>query len=61
MPLSRKSSAAVNSSGARGAAHGGNAAIVAGGQFLQRSALRAPSGGLFDCCVPWSGVGAVGK
>ena len=36
-----------SSGGPRGAAHGGNAAVVAVGQFLQRSALRAPSGGLF--------------
>jgi hypothetical protein len=34
------------SCGARGSAHGGNAAVVAVGQFLQRSALREPSGGL---------------
>ena len=33
--------------GAGDAAHGGNAAVVAVGQFVQRSALRAPSGGLF--------------
>src|SRR3954453_17568005 len=32
------------------AAHGGYAAVVAVGQFLQRSALRAPSGGLFLLC-----------
>jgi hypothetical protein len=36
----------MGSRGPRGAAHGGNAAVVAVGQFLQRSALRAPSGGL---------------
>jgi len=35
------------SCGPRRAAHGGYAAVVAFGQFLQRSALRAPSGGLF--------------
>src|SRR4051812_363143 len=31
-------------------AHGGYAAVVAVGQFLQRSALRAPFGGLFLLC-----------
>ena len=35
------------SCGPRRAAHGGYAAVVAVGQFLQRSALRAASGGLF--------------
>jgi hypothetical protein len=38
------------SCGARGAAHRGNAAVVAVGQFLQRRALRAPSGGVFLLC-----------
>jgi len=33
--------------GAGGAAHGGNAAVVAVGQFLQRRALHAASSGLF--------------
>ena len=36
--------------GYRRAAHGGNAAVVAVRQFLQRRALRAPSGGLFLQC-----------
>jgi hypothetical protein len=44
--LSRKE-AARRSCGPRRTAHGGYAAVVAVRQFLQRSALRAPSGGLF--------------
>jgi hypothetical protein len=36
--------------GAGSAAHGGDAAVVAVRQFLQRRALRAPSGGLFLLC-----------
>ena len=35
---------------ARDAAHGGDTAVVAVRQFLQRSALRAPSDGLFLLC-----------
>ena len=38
------------SRGSRRAAHGGYAAVVAVGQFLQRRALRAPSSGLFLLC-----------
>src|SRR6516225_1643327 len=49
--LSKRSPASLSvksySCGARSSAHGGNAAIVAVGQFLQRSTLRAASGGLF--------------
>jgi hypothetical protein len=37
----------MGSRGARRAAHGGNAAVVAVGQFLQRSAPRAAAAGLF--------------
>ena len=44
--------------GAGDAAHGGNAAVVAVGQFVQRSALRAPSGGLFHLCRCDEGRGA---
>jgi hypothetical protein len=36
-----------SSCGSGGAAHGGYAAVVAVGQFLQRRALRASPGGLF--------------
>jgi hypothetical protein len=45
--LSKPSASKYRSGGARGASHGGNAAVVAVGQFLQRSALRAATGGLF--------------
>ena len=48
--------------GARGTAHGGYAAVVAVGQFLQRSALRPPSGRLFPLgrCVREGGMLSLG-
>jgi hypothetical protein len=49
--------ASCRSCGACDAAHGGDTAVVAVGQFLQRRALRAPSGGLFLLGRCFSGMG----